>query len=131
MDVTIYHWKNGGEESYIVRKQELVPLFSEDEKVIDGFQLRQRMKESPQYLIFLSLQAYRTEEVQEVKTYEEFLESDCELIFRVIDSSYITMYVKDQEQIERLYVNAKNYGFENVSYITDENDCETTLTVWG
>ncbi len=82
------------------------------------------------YVIFADLQAYSKGEIVEINTYEEFEKSNCELVLLVVDSYYATIYCKDKDKLELLFKNAQNYAFENVAYVTDENDTRTGLTVW-
>ncbi|TMV43302.1 DUF2691 family protein [Paenibacillus mesophilus] len=72
----------------------------------------------------------KDESIEDVLTYEEFLKSQCQLVLIVIDSSYLTVYCKDNKMIDDLYLNAIRKGFEKVEYITDENDFRTRLSVW-
>lgn len=68
--------------------------------------------------------------IEEVLTYEEFLNCQCQFVLLVIDSSYVAVYCKDNETLDDLYLNAVRKGFENVKYITNENDFRTKLSVW-
>lgn len=68
--------------------------------------------------------------VNEVQTYEEFVDSDCELVLLIADNSYVSIYCKNKNTIEKLYFNALKNDFEEVLFITDENDTRTGLTVW-
>ncbi|WP_407944606.1 DUF2691 family protein [Paenibacillus swuensis] len=52
------------------------------------------------------------------------------MVLLVVDSSYVTVYCKDNKILDDLYLNAIDKGFENVEYITDENDFRTRLSVW-
>jgi len=52
------------------------------------------------------------------------------LALLVVDSSYTTIYCKNDELVEGLYSNARNQDYTNIEYITDENDFRTGLTVW-
>lgn len=68
--------------------------------------------------------------VNQVNTYEEFADSDCELVLLIADNSYVSIYCKNKKFIEKLYFNALQNDFEDVQFITDENDTRTSLTVW-
>ena len=82
------------------------------------------------YIIFADLQAYPKGKIAEISTYEESTKNDCELILLVVDSCYATIYCKDKDKLELLYKNARDCGFEDVEYITNENDTKTRLSVW-
>ena len=81
------------------------------------------------YIIFADLQAYPKGKIAEISTYEESTKNDCELILLVVDSCYATIYCKDKDKLELLYKNARDCGFEDVEYITNENDTKTRLSV--
>ncbi|EJS57056.1 hypothetical protein ICA_01767 [Bacillus cereus BAG1O-3] len=95
-----------------------------------GSALKKLIKDNIYYLLFVDLKAYPKGEVLgEIETYEEFKESKCEVVVLVADGDYIQIYVKNQEEIEMMYENARNQGLY-VEYITDENDGRTRLSVW-
>lgn len=121
----------GREEAYIIVGNELGPeLFSEDNEIMAGSALKKLIKDNIYYLLFVDLKAYPKGEVLgEIETYEEFKESKCEVVVLVADGDYIQIYVKNQEEIEMMYENARNQGLY-VEYITDENDGRTRMSVW-
>jgi hypothetical protein len=107
------------------------PLFPEDINVIDGGLLEGTLKSNKYYVIFADLKAYpKDKNISDIDSYEEFLNSDCQLVLLVVDCSYITIYCKDKEKLESIYQNAKIKEFDDVQYITDENDTRTGLSVW-
>ncbi|MOA55476.1 hypothetical protein D3C78_1792740 [compost metagenome] len=98
---------------------------------MDGVILKGILENKEYYLIFANLKAYPKEKnVKDIKTYEEFLKSDCQLVLLVVDSAYVTVYCKDKVLLENLYHNAIINGYDNVQFITDENDGRTRLSVW-
>ena len=132
IDITAFDWQAmGREEAYIIIEDELGPeLFSEDNEIMVGSALKKLIKDNIYYLLFVDLKAYPKGEVLgEIETYEEFKESKCEVVVLVADGDYIQIYVKNQEEIEMMYENARNQGLY-VEYITDENDGRTRLSVW-
>ncbi|MEO3946169.1 DUF2691 family protein [Gorillibacterium sp. CAU 1737] len=131
IDVTLFDWYTGGEESYTTINQRQEPLFPNEVFGLDGADLGATIENKNQYLIFVNLRAFpKGKCVVDVVTYEEFLKSDCELVLLVIDSSYVTIYCKDKDQLDDLYKNAFNKEYEYIDYITDDNDFRTKLSVW-
>ncbi|MGG3942132.1 DUF2691 family protein [Peribacillus psychrosaccharolyticus] len=131
IDTTIFKWRIGNGESYIVVDDELdEALFSEDKKAIEGTELKKLLENNKYYIVFADLQAYPKGEFFEIETYENFIESKCELVLLVVDSCYFTIYCRNKETIELLYKNATDCGFEDIKYITDENDTRTRLSAW-
>ena len=96
---------------------------------MDGIELKHLIENKTYYMIFADLQAYPKGTLSHIKTYEEFIESQCELVLLVADCSYVTIYCKNKGTLEWLYKNAVECGFEDVTYITDENDARTRLSV--
>lgn len=127
-----HNWWIGGEESYIVLNGELVdPLFSGLIECLEGKVLRNVIRNNDYYLIFQDLKAFpRGSKPIEIKTFDDFLSSNCELVLLIIDSSYTTIYCKNVELVEELHANAKEQGYMNIEYITDVNDFRTRLSVW-
>lgn len=131
IDTTVFSWRIGNGESYIVVDGELdEALFSEDKKAIEGTELKKLLENNKYYIVFADLQAYPKGEFSEIETYENFIESKCELVLLVVDSCYFTIYCRNKETIELLYKNATDCGFEDIKYITDENDTRTRLSAW-
>ena len=65
--------------------------------------------------------------MREIATYQEFVESECTFVLLLVDSSYVTIYLKDQITIKHIFSKAVTAGYKNIEYITDENDTSTTL----
>ncbi|KZZ85755.1 DUF2691 family protein [Bacillus sp. SJS] len=132
IDITEFDWTSGGEESYLVKGDELQePLFPDEVRGMDGFLLRELLEENKYYLIFVNLQAFpKGESSLRVETYEEFVNSNCQLLLLVVDSIHVEIYCKDNIRLESLYQNAKLRCFNNLQYITDKNDIRTRLSVW-
>jgi hypothetical protein len=132
IDITKFNWRNENEEAYLVIDGQFEEaLFPEVINEMDGSVLGKRIKDNQYYVIFADLKAFpKRKEVNNIETYEEFLNSECELVLLVVDSVYTTIYCKDKEKLKLLYRNAKECGFEDVQYITDDNDGRTRLSVW-
>ncbi|WP_225742818.1 DUF2691 family protein [Marinilactibacillus sp. Marseille-P9653] len=125
------NWWIGGGESYKIQNNTLGDsLFSEEWEMdkIGGEKLHKLISQQEYYLIFCDLKGFpKNSDAKEVSTYEEFLESDCQFVLNLVDSSYTTIYSKNQMTIENLYTKAIILGYENVSYLEDEIDGNTTL----
>jgi len=132
INITEFNWSIGNGESYLVVNGQLdEDFFSQDVKVMDGKLLKKNIEDNQYYVIFADLKAFpKNENAKNIETYEDYIKSECQLIVLVVDCSYTTIYCKDKENLKRLYQNAKDSGFKNVQYITDENDTMTSLTAW-
>ncbi|CAI8760606.1 DUF2691 domain-containing protein [Bacillus pseudomycoides] len=133
IDISTFSWRVTPVESYLVVNDELdidKDLFETDNEIMEGADLKNLLENNVYYIIFADLQAYPKGKVSEIETYEEFVESECELVLFVVDSCYTVIYCKDKEKLELLYKNAAVFGFENIQFITDENDTRTRITAW-
>ncbi|MED0989962.1 DUF2691 family protein [Bacillus nitratireducens] len=130
IDISLFDWWVGSEESYLVAHGGLDEvLFPEEPTIVEGSDLKRLFKSNIYYVIFADLKAYpKGEGIVDIETYEEFKESKCELVLLVADCTYVTIYAKDQKAIELMHENALNQGFY-VEYVTDENDGRTRLSV--
>lgn len=131
IDIAALDWQIGSGELYTVIDEQLdEELFSKERNVIEGAELKNRIEANQYYIISADLQAYPKNEIIRVETFEEFIESDCQLVLLVVDCIYVTIYCKNQETIELLNKNAITCGFKEIEYITNENDARTRLSVW-
>lgn len=103
-------------------------LFVDDEIELDGAKLKNRIKESKYLSLFVNLQAFHHKnKVEIIETYDSFLKSDCQLILLVTDCIYVNVYVKSSVILEQIKQNAKKRNFQNIQYITHENDIHKTI----
>ncbi len=88
-----------------------------------GVEFEKIIKNENCYAVFLNLQAYLNEnDFIEIKNYDDYLKSKCELVLFIDDNIYVDIYAKDKDVIEIIKKNAENNKFKNIKYITDEND---------
>lgn len=121
-------WRIGEGESYNIEKNTLgKPLFPST-GLVNGDTLYKNISKDEYYLIFVDLKAYPNKsDVKEIATYPEFIESECQFVLLIVDSSYVAIYSKDQKIIHQLFSKGISVGYENIQYITEENDENTTL----
>jgi len=124
-----FNWYNtiGQDEIYLEHMGRL--LFDKDfYKGEDFYQLIQK----DHYVIFLKLQAYCKNGIfSEVHTYNEFEESDCQLLLLIYDSKWFEIYAKDKTLVQALYEKAASLGYSDIHYKTDDNDHRTKMDVIG
>ena len=103
IEIHAFNWKIGIGESYKVVNDKLGGmLFSDSQESISGIELEATLETTDYYAVFVDLQAYPSGKIAKIETYEEFINSDCELVLLVVDCSYVTMYCKNQEAIHSL-----------------------------
>lgn len=132
MEVSNFDWFIGGEESYFIEGDSLGDdLFPDMIIGMNGEELQKIIDNNEYYLIFANLKAFpKGTQITDVITYEDYVESECQMVLLVIDSIYVTVYCKDLEKVEELYNHINRQGFESLEYLTDENDTRSKLSVW-
>lgn len=79
----------------------------------------------------LKLQAYYPNaEYERIDTYDEFLSSKCRILLLICDTHYIDIYCKDIEISRALFARANSLSYQDVEYITDENDGRTAMNLF-
>ncbi len=82
------------------------------------------------YIIFLKLQAYfPNSQCYDIHTYQEFVESDCQILLLVYDCEFVEIYIKDFAISQAIYQNAILNHYTDVVYITDTNDGRTKMDI--
>ncbi|MGE7982290.1 DUF2691 family protein [Solibacillus sp. NPDC093137] len=129
INIKNYFWKSGDGEAYYIDNKQIGEAMFPQPYTYNGQDLYNRISAKDYYVLFADLKAFKENtHIQGIATYEDFLNSQCEIALLIVDSSYITIYVKDQHVTERIYRKAVQNGYENIAYITDHNDPRTALT---
>ena len=124
IDMSKYVWKIYDDETYV--KSEESFLFEKD--CYNNEEFLKKIRDNEYYVVFICLRAFPAgSSITEIKTYNDFYKSDCELVLLASDCSYVDIYVKSQAMLDMLYINAKKYNFTDIEFITDENDARTRL----
>lgn len=97
-------------------------LFKEDQRELQGEKLYNIAKSNTYYMVFATLRAYHNDrKTAPVRTYQEFLKSDCLIGISVSDCSYVMIWCKNSELIKKIYDYAIAKGYENIEYISEED----------
>lgn len=114
MDFSEYVWKIVDDD---VHGKELDMLFSKDEYSNDEFM---EVIREEHYPVALNLQMFlKSKMIENVYSYNEFLKSSCQLVLNIVDNIFVDIYVKNDDILKKIYDNAVNFGFMDVSYIKD------------
>lgn len=96
--------------------------------ILKGQEFRKIIATNSYLVLFANIQGYFSlENHKDLETYQDFLNSTCQIIILICDTVYVEIYAKDRKVIEKLKFSAEYYGFEEVEYITDDNDGRTSL----
>lgn len=64
-----------------------------------------------------------------IRTYQEFLDSDCELVLLVCDMSYVEIYVKDADLLEQLLSNIAQMPIVKLDIKTEQTDLRSEFFI--
>ena len=82
------------------------------------------------FIIFLKLQAYfENDKFFDIHTYEDFQNSNCQLLLLVWDCEYVDVYIKDRSVAQSIYENALANDYLEVKYITESNDSRIKMDI--
>lgn len=91
-----------------------------------GNDFQKKITDEDYYVIFVNLQAYFSDnDFIEINTYDDFQNSNCEIMILISDGIFVDVYAKDENIIETIRLNAQRNNFTKIAYITDENDNRT------
>ena len=89
---------------------------------IDGQHFLHSILKESYYLIFVDLKSFPVgSKHAQIRVFEDFVNSECQIILLCVDSIFIELYCKDQQILETIYKNCLKYGFEDVEFISFEN----------
>lgn len=113
-----YTWKIYDEEILIDLNND-EDLFKE--RIYDDKNFRALILNSKYYLIMGNILAFKTNNFKRIYNYNDFIESDCELLMVIVDTIFVDIYAKNSKTIEELKNNAINNKFKNINYIYNDN----------
>jgi len=97
---------------------------------VNGEQFQQAIRDSEYMVNFINVQVYpKGAKISKLEVYEDFVNSECEIVFLIADVYYMDIYVKDKELLSIFIENAKRCNSENIIIKTDDNDDRTALSV--
>jgi len=127
INIKEYCWHNIASQDEVYEIDYKDDFFKEN--YYDGESFFQCIQED-HYVDFVKMQAYfEGGEFFDIHTFEEFKESECQLLLLVYDEEYVEIFAKSQEVISRLYEQAVANHCTEIEYITDENDHRTRMDV--
>lgn len=80
---------------------------------MNGKEFSKCISYSDYYLIFADIHAYPLKgKVKTIETYQDFLVSDCDLVFLCADSEFVEVYCKNKKTLQRIVENCEKYKFK-------------------
>ncbi|SET43329.1 Protein of unknown function [Natronincola peptidivorans] len=129
IDVTKYIWHIENDEIYLSSdRSSNESLFSEG--VIAGGVFDELIRKCEYYVVFGEFKAFPKEsQVEEISIYDDFIRSNCSIILLIADCTYVDIYCKDQDLIDRLHENAVLKRYTDIEVIGSD-DSRTSMYVW-
>lgn len=94
-------------------------FFSKD--FYENNKFRRKIRET-YYIIHLVCQGFIDTNIIEINQYNDYINSSCNIIISIIDSTIVNIYSKDNKLLKRIEKNAKENKFTNIKYIYKKNN---------
>ena len=92
-----------------------------DSDIVEGQIFLNCIAKDEYYMIFVDLKAFPVCGKQiEIKSFKDFMDSDCQMILLCVDSEHIEFYSKDEAILKTVFENCLKYGFESVKHISEK-----------
>ena len=119
-----YDWYNSDDE--IIKDNDNYWVSAD----MNGDELRRAFWNMEYLVILITIQAYpKGSKTQKIVTYEDFMNSSCEIILLISDCTLIEIYSKDKNLILQFIENAEQCGCTEITIKTDKDDSRTRMSV--
>lgn len=100
--------------------------------ILSGEEFIRCISRDSYYIIFADIKAYPIgdEKSIEIETFNDFLESNCELVLLCTDSTFIEFYCKDRDILDRVFNNCIDNDFVEVQYKSAVDVLDRNLIAW-
>ena len=94
---------------------------------IDGETFKETISVNNYYILFADFKAYPPESRRsKIKSLDDFMNSDCEIVFLCADCSSVVCFCKNINVLVQIHSNCEYFNFENIEPITVDE-----ATVYG
>lgn len=112
VDDKSFNWIISDEEIFLADYSDLFK-----ESIYKNSTFKEVISNNKYYLISGNILAFKSSNYKDINTYEDFQNSDCEILVVVVDSYYVDVYVKNDKILEQIRNNAIDNKFKNIEYI--------------
>lgn len=129
IDCSQYKWKIVEEEVLTHNtNNDNHNFFIKDKYTNDEFK---KLIKKIHYPIFLNLQMFKiNSKIKSIENYNQYLNSDCELIIFILDNEFVEIYAKEQKMLEKIYDNALKFDFKNIEFINNRNEVKKIFSAY-
>lgn len=121
-----YIWKFVNDDIYPLPVLDNSSLFNK--QIVDGHDFSQKISTNSYQVISCNIQAFSMEkDITDLRTYEDYLNSKCQIVVVVIDNQFVDILAKDKTIVEQVYRNAVKNCFQNIRLL-ETVDCYTLLS---
>lgn len=118
INIKEYTWKINEDEVYFNHAED---LFTSE--VLEGQKFERLIAFPSYYIVFVKLQAFTNpSNLSLIETYEDFINSDCNILILICDNIFVDIYAKASKDIDTIKKNACNCNFSEIKYITELSD---------
>lgn len=129
IDFLKYTWYVDQDEILFFNKKEgkvFNNFFTRD--IFTGEEFKKCITKDNYFICSVNIQAYPIDDPKDnILSYDDFKKSKCEILLLCVDSKYVELYSKNDIFIKRLFHMCMQNEYQNVEYITDENDDRAEL----
>lgn len=102
-----------------------------DKEIYSFSEFEEKIMKTDHYTIFLNLQIYNTENYKSpINDYEQFLNSDCQLVLFITDNVDVEIYSKNEEWLRLIENNVVNFGFKKSELIIDKTSVRKKFSAY-
>ena len=93
-----------------------------DKDYYSNNEFQELIKYGTYYPVFANIQIYiKQEKLEDIETYQDFVNSECQLVLFITDNEFVDIYAKKEEWLNIIFQNAINSNFESIQYIKSNN----------
>lgn len=130
LEIDKYVWTISDEEIlHMDASGDIVSALFESE-TMEGPSFRKCIEMDQYLLIFADIKAFRPgEATADVSTFDDFVNSACQLALFCTDVTNIEVYCKSETMLRTIIQNCKQFGFSNVEVLTLDDRIRTSFRV--
>lgn len=130
IDLLKYIWQINADDFLCSIDNEIKQnLFGTD--LLNGEEFLKCISRDSYYMIFADIKAYSPgSDCVEIKTFDDFLESSCQMVLLCTDSTFIEFYSKNRDMLDKVYYNCIGNNFEKVEYRSAEDVSKRSFIAW-
>lgn len=131
IDVHKFIWSIGDNE--IIYRDENGHLSTSifDNELMTGSEFLRSIEKKKYYLVYADIKAFtHREQIRPIETYDDFVQSDCEIALLCTDTVYVEVYCKNESLMNTIIDNCRRFGFSNLQVLSRAENSGNRFGVW-